>query len=180
MLRPVPIGLLASLRGRNGASARPAAAWVPHRARCSTASTFGPSLALVSQNMQLWAWGWQRVSVGPCLHQEPCGAAAHHGRLPVVCVDALGQATGPSCCPQASVAVTARCLAGQRGDTGPLWGWQPMATLAVVSLGAKCGSRPDRNTRKRENVGGSTLTFPLGFPLTRCEGAPGLSPRWAV
>lgn len=40
--------------------------------------------------------------------------------------------------------------------------WLP-PIMALLSLGAKCSSRPDTNTRKRENVGESTSTF-LGGP----------------
>lgn len=86
-----------------------------------------------------------------------------------------GQAAAPSCSPPASMAVTAQCPAGWKGGMG-LFGagslrphWLP-PIMPVLSLGAKCGSRPDTNTRKRENVGGSTPTFPGGSLL------PGSSP----
>lgn len=58
-------------------------------------------------------------------------------------------------------------------EAGSLWPhWLP-PTTPVLSLGAKFGSRPDRNTRKRENIGGSTVTFPGGTHL------PGSSPTHA-
>lgn len=69
VLRLVPIGFFASSQGQIGGGSTgtgPAVAWAPHRARCSTTSiALVPSLALVSQNRQPWAWAGNGYQWGP-------------------------------------------------------------------------------------------------------------------
>lgn len=169
-----------------------AAGRAPHRARCSTASTtLVPSLALVSQNRELWAWGEQRASVGSLPPWGPQGVPAHHGQLlPVGCADprCLWQAgpqvrlvphqhewqwplgglrEGRAAQGPVGLAASSRCCGPSSPGAAELCRTHRLPPVTPVPcLGAECGSGPNTNTSKREKLGGSAPAAPRGWPPT--------------